>query len=128
MAGKKKKIDSISTEAAHELGELVLDSLGPRFRELSREFNLNIADLFQFTPVSQQCSDKRHKLGLDIKEASKQSGVPQYRIKAIEEGSFSYITPEAMRKYLCFLGLEKWYRDWSLKNKELVKAKGLPIL
>ena len=79
MAGKKK-IDSISTEAAHELGELVLESLGPRFRELSREFNLNIADLFQFTPVSQQCSDKRQKLGLDIKEASKQSGVPQYRI------------------------------------------------
>lgn len=127
MAGKKK-IDSISPGAAHELGELVLDELGPAFRELSREFNLNIADLFQFTPVSQRCSGKRQKLGLDIKGASKQSGVPQYRIKAIEEGSFSYITPEAMRKYLCFLGLEKWYRGWTLKNEELVKAKGLPVL
>ncbi len=124
----KKKIDSISPELAHELGEMVLDELGPAFRELSRKFNLNIADLFQFTPVSQQCSGKRQKLGLDVKEAAKQSGVPQYRIKAIEEGSFLYITPEALRTYLCFLGLEKWYRDWALKNKKLVKAKGLPIL
>ena len=127
MAGKKK-IDSISPEIAHEFGEMVLDSLGPRFRALSREFNLNIADMFQFSPVSQQCLSKRQKLGLDIKEASKQSGVPQYRIKAIEEGSFSNITPEAMRRYLCFLGLEKWYLDWALKNKKLVKARGLPVL
>ncbi|MDA8088859.1 MAG: hypothetical protein M0Z61_01360 [Nitrospiraceae bacterium] len=125
---EKKVIESISPETAHEFGEMVLDSLGPAFRELSQKFNFDISDLFQFSPVSQQCSVKRQKLGFGIKEASKQSGVPQYRIKAIEGGSFSNITPETMRKYVFFLGLEKWYRDWTLKNKKLVKAKGLPVL
>lgn len=124
----KKKIDSISPELAHKLGEMALDNLGPPFREISKEYNLSIADSIQFLPVSQRCCEKRERLGIDVKEAARQSGVPQYRIKAVEEGHFSTITPETMSKYLSFLELEQWYRSWTRKNAELVNDKNLPVL
>lgn len=62
---------------------------------------------------------------MSVKEASAALKIPQYRIKAIEEGSFSQIDPEFFEIYTRFLGVEDYVAGWSGKNAELAEKLGL---
>jgi len=121
-----RPIESIDPDLAGKIGKKLLDLLGPELRTQVGEYDLDPAGMIQFLPVSRRCTQAREKLGMDIKEAARRAGVPQYRIRAIENGSFPQITQKEMKKYLAFLKLEEWYRNWAEKNRSLVERHELP--
>ena len=53
------------------------------------------------------------------------SGVPQYRIRAIESGHRSEIRPDVVHEYFRFLGIEDWVARWCRANRELAIRAGL---
>ena len=60
-------------------------------------------------------------LGMSIKDVSKELKIPQYRIKAIEESSVGGIQYGFLERYVSFLGLETWFREWSEDNHDLLE-------
>lgn len=53
------------------------------------------------------------------------TGIPQFRLRAIESGHLSEIPPELARKYFRCLGIEQWVAQWCRANRELAQRAGL---
>jgi len=54
-----------------------------------------------------------------MREVTKQLGVPQHHIKAIERGRLSEIDSLIMTRYVALLGIERWAKMWVAANPEL---------
>ena len=53
------------------------------------------------------------------------TGIPQFRLRAIENGLLSEIRPELAHKYFRCLGIEEWVARWCRANRELAQRAGL---
>lgn len=53
------------------------------------------------------------------------TGIPQYRLRAIESGQLSAIRPDLARRYFRTLGIEDWVTRWCRANRELAARAGL---
>jgi hypothetical protein len=71
--------------------------------------------------LSAKCKETRTKRGLSIKDVAGQLRIPQYRIKAVEDGSMLELDPSCLRSYVAFLNLKRWVRQWGNTNPELAK-------
>ena len=91
-----------------------MDGLGVRFEEVIR-----------LSSLGARCKETREERGLSIKQVAAQLKVAQYRLKAVEEGHQNQMLPDVLRQYICFLGLEKWYRKWAKANPKMVEKLGL---
>jgi len=69
--------------------------------------------------------ETREEKGLSIKEVSSELKIPQYRLKAIEQGCGSELKPEIFWKYCDFLGISDFVFKWIDQNQELSKRLGL---
>ena len=69
--------------------------------------------------------EKRVAQGQTIKDVAAHLRVPQYRLRAIENGRVSEITPEILAKYSIFLGLDRWCTRWANANRLLGAQLGL---
>ncbi len=117
--------DAIAKYGAERLTELILAKLGP---ELARKFNevdLDTEGIIRYMPLGQEIRKARAGKRLSIKEASAALKIPQYRIKAIEEGHFSQIDPELFKIYASFLGIGDYVKTWSGENTELAEKLGI---
>jgi Plasmid pRiA4b ORF-3-like protein/Helix-turn-helix domain len=83
--------------------------------------DINIEDSIRCRPLGAKCAEAREKMGLSIKEVSKRTKVPQYRLKDIESGRIRAPLPEAVKKYTSFLGLDSWVNEWVSANRELAR-------
>jgi hypothetical protein len=53
------------------------------------------------------------------------TGIPQYRLRAIEGGHLSALRPDLARRYFRVLGIEEWVKRWCQANRELATRAGL---
>jgi hypothetical protein len=60
-----------------------------------------------------------------VKEVAAALKVPQYRIKAIEEGSVRSIQPDILRRYIAHLRLNRWTGRWASANSKLASKLGI---
>jgi hypothetical protein len=60
-----------------------------------------------------------------IRDISVTSGIPQYRVRAIESGHLSEVRADLARRYFQFLGIETWVTRWCHANRELAARVGL---
>ena len=86
---------------------------------------LDIQDNVRFISVATRCQEARVKKGINIKGASFVLKIPQYRLKAIEDGGISRICSNDLNAYVKYIGLYTWYKRWKCENKVLVKKYGL---
>lgn len=75
--------------------------------------------------LSKRCQVEREKLGLTVKQVAAQLKVPQYHLKAIDEGRLSEIREDVLGKYLVLLGLQDWVQQWVTANPGLARRLGL---
>jgi hypothetical protein len=63
--------------------------------------------------------------GRGIRVVSVATGIPQYRLRAIEGGLLREVRAALARRYFHFLGLDAWVADWCRANRELATRVGL---
>lgn len=63
--------------------------------------------------------------GQSIKGVAEELRVPQYRIRAVEQGRANEIVPDVLAKYSAFLGLDRWCQRWATANQQLGIQLGL---
>ncbi len=82
-------------------------------------YNERFEDYIRLMPLGAKCREVRGRLGLSLKEASAKFKIPQYRLKAIEEGQRGEILPGYLKKYIQVLGIKDWLKKWISVNHEL---------
>ncbi len=80
-------------------------------------------DVIRWHSLGARCKDARGARGL--RDAAVASGIPQYRIRAIENGHRSEIRPDIAHRYFRFLDIEDWVARWCRANRELATRTGL---
>jgi len=55
---------------------------------------------------------------MSIKEAATHLKIPQYNLRAIENGIFPLVDPDISRDYCRFPGLGEFVASWCQKNRE----------
>jgi len=99
---------------------------GKEFAVLAKTYRISAEDTFRFLSVSERFRQAREKRALSIKEVAATLKVPQYRIKAIENGRFTDLDATVLVKYAAHLGLSPWLGRWKRANAELAVRLGLP--
>lgn len=77
--------------------------------------------IIRMMALSENCKNARESRGLSIKEVAAHMRVPQYRLRAVEDGSMNSLQPQCLRAYLEFLGLTPWARRWAAANPALAE-------
>jgi hypothetical protein len=80
-------------------------------------------DVIRWQPLTAMCKGARRARG--IRDMSVVTGIPQYRLRAIEDGHLSALRPDLARRYFRVLGIEKWVTRWCHANRELAARAGL---
>lgn len=75
----------------------------------------------RYKSLSEKCRQTRESAGISLKQLAVELKIPQYRIRAIEEGRFGEIRYADLNGYLATIGLEKWYKKWAKANPSLAK-------
>ncbi len=124
-AGKPDHGRLIAQIGADRLAGMVRESLGPEFVELCDKLGFDVEGMIRYKPFGDKFEAARLGRNLTIKEAAAQIKAPQYRLKAIENGHFSEILPDVLRKYAGFLDLEDYVTSWSQINPDLADDLGI---
>jgi len=80
-------------------------------------------DVIRWQALGAKCKEARRARGL--RDMSLITGIPQYRLRAIESGHLSEIRPALAHRYFRVLGIEDWVTRWCRANRELAARAGL---
>jgi len=110
---------------AAKIAELMVDALGPDIAKMLNKYGVDGEETVRYMPLNAEIKQARNEKGLTIKDVSKTLKIPQYRLKAIEDGSFSQIEPKIFHFYTKFLGIEPYVKSWCENNTELAGKIGI---
>ena len=105
------------------LGNELRRALVTSFSDLPAEALERSEDTIRWHALGQCCQEARGVRGL--REVSVGSGIPQYRLRAVESGRLSEIRADVARRYFSFLGIEDWVARWCRANQDLAARAGL---
>lgn len=84
--------------------------------------------LVRWHPLGEQCRQARSGRGWGFRDASVVTQIPQYRIRAIEDGRLSLVRADLARRYFRALRIESWVARWIRANRELAEHAGLGVM
>jgi hypothetical protein len=103
-------------------------------REIRREFEASfgeidavsdsrVEDSVRWGPLGARCAAARAPRG--FREMALATGIPQYRIRAIEGGQFRAFRADLAWRYFGFLGIGDFASRWCRANRELADRIGM---
>lgn len=101
--------------------------LPPKIFQSSRSRSRSVEDILRIGSLSKRCQIEREQLGLTVKQVATQLRVPQYRVKAIDEGRIGEIQKEVLERYLILLQLHEWVQEWIAANPGLARRLGIKV-
>jgi hypothetical protein len=101
--------------------------MGPQYAVLFADKGASFRNIVRLTSIGTRCRQARDERGLDLRGASAATGIPQYRLRAIEQGSLAYITPDLAAKYFRFLNIGPWVQRWARANRDLAASLGVQL-
>ena len=81
------------------------------------------ADVIRWSSLGACCKEARGARGL--RDVSVATGIPQFRLRAVESGHLSEMRADLSPRYFRFLGIEEWVAAWCRANRELATRAGL---
>ncbi len=93
------------------------------FSDLPAEALERSEDIIRWHALGQRCQEARGARG--IREVSVGSGIPHYRLRAVESGRLSEIRADLARRYFSFLGIGDWVACRCRANQDLATRAGL---
>jgi transcriptional regulator with XRE-family HTH domain len=101
------------------------DELGPDGVAVFADFGMDLDDWVRFRPLAARCQAAREARGLSLKDAAKQLGVPQYRIRDIETPRPFGVDGEVLERLVAFVDIEPYLARWRARYPD-VAARVLP--
>jgi len=105
---------------------LMLDAMPYPAKEMLVLSNINPEDSIRIRSLSKSFQKARETANETLKDTSGNTKIPQYRIRAIEEGNLAEISPSCLRQLSQYFDLDEWCSRWATVNTEL--ASGLEML
>ena len=105
---------------ARQVRRLVEPSLGQSPFATTR-----VEDGVRWASLRARCQQARAERGLGIRHVAIRLQLPQYRLKAIENGQLTEFRSEVARRYFRFLEIEAWIARWCRANPGLALRIGL---
>ena len=99
--------------------------LGPELVAITSSYGLSMQDVVRWGSLHARCEEERSIKGLTVKDISSELKIPQYRLRAIEEGSLGTLKPDFAHRYFRYLGIESWVKRWARGNSELASRAGI---
>lgn len=127
MRRRLKPTSILSNEEVDIAVELLRSALGEPFGTFAKSHGISVEDTLRFLPVGRKCQAAREGRGSSIKQVAAELKVPQYRLKAVEDGGFRQLDPVVLKKYISHLGLTRWFRRWKNANVELAGKLGFDV-
>jgi Helix-turn-helix domain len=115
----------LSEDEVHLISRRLGKVVSPIFEELSSHYGLNIEDSIRFQAVATRLREARERRSMDLKAASKALSIPQYRLRDIEGCHLKNLKSPAVRQYIDFLGLGRWFARWFKANSKLAARLGI---
>lgn len=81
-------------------------------------------DTIRWHALGARCAQARGTRG--IRDIAVATGIPLYRLRAIEIGRLTEFRLDLAGRYFRFLGIEAWIARWCRANRELATRAGLP--
>ena len=125
MNAKLDETRILSEEAVGQTTKALRKLLRAEFPGMPPEFLSSAEDTVRMQSLRSRFRQARESRDLTVKEVSARLKVPQYRLKAVEEGRLSEIDSTVFEKYSDFLGLDQWVRQWIESNRKLAKNLGI---
>ena len=131
-----KKIEALATKL-HKRTSILTDdevalvtqeisrALGPESSEIIKSCGLVMSDTVRWGSLRARCEEEREKRGLSLKDISSDLKIPQYRLRAIEQGTLREMKAELAHRYFRYLGIESWVKRWARGNAELARRSGI---
>ena len=120
-----KETKILDDDEVKHLLELMLDVMPYPAKEMLVLSNINPEDSIRMQSLTRAFRNAREIGNQTLKDVSGKSKIPQYRIRAIEEGSLSKIKPTFLRKLSLYYDLGEWCSRWANKNTELASGLGM---
>ena len=98
-----------------------MSRVGPGVASAMREFGFRVEDRLRMTPLARRFQAVREKRALTIKDAAFRLKVPQYRLRAVEDGSTRGFDADLFWKYVEFLDLSDWVSEWAEANRTFAR-------
>ena len=114
-----KKTQILTEDEVQELSRRLTELLPPRVVAYSHDHGITTETTIRMSSLAARFEGARVARGQSIKEVASQLRVPQYRIRAVEQGHTSDIVPEILAKYSALLGLDRWCKRWATANRQL---------
>lgn len=115
----KKKTQILTEDEVQELSRRLTELLPPKVVAYSQDHGITTETTIRMSSLAARFEEARVARGQSIKEVAAQLRVPQYRLRAVEQGRASDIVPEVLAKYSAFLDLDRWCKRWATANQQL---------
>ena len=126
LAKKLRKKTSILSDAEVKIvTREIRRILGREFFARIKGSHVRMGDTVRWSSLRARCEEAREKRGVTLKEVSSELKIPQYRLRAVEQGSFSELKPEFVHRYFQYLGIESWVTRWARGNADLARRSGI---
>ena len=125
MNAKLDETRILSEEEVAQTTKALRKLLRVEFPGMRLRFLSSAEDTVRLQSLRSRFRQARESTGLTIKEVSTRLKVPQYRLKAVEEGPLSEIDSTIFTRYSDFLGLDQWVSQWVESNRKLATRLGI---
>lgn len=125
MNAKLDETRILSEEEVAQTTKALRKLLREEFPSIKPGFLRSAEDTVRMHSLRLRFRQARESRSLTFKEVATRLKVPQYRLKAVEEGSLSEIDPTVFTKYRDFLGVEQWVCQWVESNRKLAAKLGI---
>lgn len=125
---EKRTIDPthiLDDKQVKELTRKLKSYLPYEFANYIKDGKVNPENTVRMLSFTNKFKEERLQSGKTFKELAAILKVPQYRLKAIENGRLNEIKPDVLKKYSKQLDLDAWCLSWAEKNTELANKLGI---
>ena len=109
---------STAEDVRHFIGKAE-NALSPEIVSLMEMLGFDIVSVARLSILGTHCEKLREARGWDLKRASQEAGLPQYRIRAIESAHAEATSQKEIRLYVKLLDAEQWFDSWRTLNEEV---------
>ena len=120
-----KEAKILDDDEVKHLLELMLDVMPYPAKEMLVLSNINPEDSIRIQSLTRTFQNAREVGNQTLKDVSGKTKIPQYRIRAIEEGNLSEIKPTFLKQLSQYYDLDEWCSRWADKNTELASGLGM---
>ena len=115
----------LDDEEVQRLLEIMMAAMPASMKKMLVLGKINPEDSIRMRSLNAAFRNARETANETLRDTSKKTRIPQYRIRAVEKGNIAEIQPKFLRQLSLHFGLDKWCSRWATVNRKLASELGM---